>query len=125
MKKNDLIEYSESDKSVFAVWVNQYLTLMFPHGCKELTPKNSVGFQINGMKHILHKAEEQASIPLTPEQEAWIGKLFTESGWANSIDDNGDKIWNKELDWKENGNTSKASACTKQIMDANKGSAIN
>jgi len=75
---NDLIEYSESDKSTFACWVNPYLTLMFPHGCEELTPKNAVGFQINGMKHMLHKAEEQASIPLTPEQQMEVDKVLNE-----------------------------------------------
>lgn len=83
--ENDLTEYSESNKSAFAVWVNPYLTLMFPHGCTELIPKNAVGFQLNEMKHFLRKAEEQASVPLAPEQEAKmaaeIEKIFKESDW--------------------------------------------
>ena len=40
-----------------------------------------MGFQVNGMKYILLKAEEQAKIPLTPKQEAKIDKMFREAGW--------------------------------------------
>ena len=94
-EENDLTEYVEGDKSTFAVCVNRYLTLIFPHGCTDLTPKNAVGFQINGMRHILHKAEEQASIPLTEEQEKQMEEVFTESGWKSSVNEDGEKIWSK------------------------------
>jgi hypothetical protein len=95
-EKNDLVEYLESDESVFAVWVNPYLTLMFPHGCAELNPKNAIGFQINGMKHLLSKAKEQADAPLTEEQEKRMEKVFTESGWKSSVNEDGEKIWSLE-----------------------------
>ena len=124
-EKNDLIEYQKGNEDTFAVWVNPYLTLMFPIDCTELIAKNAVGFQINEMKHILHKAEEQASVPLNPEQERHMAELFTESGWTNSVDKDGDKIWTKDLDWNENGNTKEASTCIEQIMDANQGDTIN
>lgn len=93
--KNDLTEYAEGNESTFAVWVNQYLTLMFPHGCTELIPKNAVGFQLNGMKHLLSKAEEQAGIPLTSEQEKHMEEVFTELGWKYSVNEDGEKIWSK------------------------------
>ncbi len=124
-EKNDLIEYTKGNESTFAVWVNPYLTLLFPIDCTELIPNNIVGFQINEMKHILHKAEEQASVPLNPEQERHMTELFTESGWTNSVNENGDTIWTKDLDWNKNGNIAEASTSTKQIMDANKGDTIN
>jgi hypothetical protein len=47
------------------------------------------------MKHLLSKAEEQASIPLTEEQERQMVELFTESGWKYSVNEDGVKIWTK------------------------------
>ena len=119
--ENDLTEYSEGNESTFAVWVNPYLTLMFPHGCEELIPKNIVGFQLNGMRHMLHKAEEQAKIPLTPEEEQHMEKILQEAGFKISVDENGDKIWKKNLDWEKNGHTTETSISTEQTMDADKG----
>lgn len=82
---------------------------MFPHGCKEIIPKNIVGFQINEMRHILHKAEGQDAVPLTAEQEALIEEVFLEAGWKYSIDESRDKIWTKELDWKNDEHIRRAS----------------
>ena len=94
-EENDLTEYADGNESTFAVWVNPYLTLMFPMDCTELNPKNIVGFQLNGIKHIFRKAEEQAAIPLTLEQEKHIEKVFAESGWKSSVNEDGEKIWSK------------------------------
>lgn len=94
-EKNDLLEYMESDKCAVAQWINPYLTLFFPHDCTDCVAKNAIGFQIEGMKHIIHKAEEQASVPLTAEQEAQIEKMFIESGWKVVDDDNEEKKWTK------------------------------
>ena len=71
-EKNDLTEYIEGSPDIpmtVAHWVNPYLTLLFDIECEECTIDNIVGFQINEIRHLFHKAEEQASIPLTPEQE--------------------------------------------------------
>lgn len=95
-EKNDLTEYLEGNECTTARWVNPYLTLMFPMGCTELTPDNIIGFQLNEMKHLLNKAEEQASTPLTAEQEKQFEEGLMELGWKYSIDKNGDRIWNKE-----------------------------
>lgn len=91
-EENDLFKYIEGDEGNFSHWVNPYLTLMFPHGCKDLTPKNIIGFEINEMRHMLHKAEEQASIPLTPEQEGHMKKVFKKLGWEYSVDVDGNRI---------------------------------
>lgn len=91
-ENNDLLEYHEENEGTFAHWVNPHLTLHFPHGCKELIPKNIVGFQINELTYMLHKAEEQASVPLTPAQEAEIKKIFTDIGWKRSVGNDGDKL---------------------------------
>ncbi len=78
---NDLTEYIEGSKGSVASWINPYLTLLFPHDCTELVPKNIIGFRIHEMRHLLRKAEEQSKIPLTPKQEAEIDKMFKEAGW--------------------------------------------
>jgi len=76
-KDNDIIEYIEGNEDFFACWVNPHLTLLFPHDCTELISKNIIGFQINEMRHIIQRAGEQATIPLTPEQES----EFKEAGF--------------------------------------------
>ena len=75
-EENDLTEYVEGREDTYAVWVNPHLTLLFSLENSE----KPVGFQLNGMKHILHKAEEQASTPLTPKQEKQIEEIFIEAG---------------------------------------------
>jgi hypothetical protein len=96
-EENDLLEYIDgTEDGVVASWVNPYLTLFFPHGCDELIPKNIVGFQINGLRRMMHKAEEQAAIPLTPKQQGQIDKMLTEMGWGPSINENGEEVWAKE-----------------------------
>ncbi len=94
-EKNDLLEYIEGNECTFAQWVNPYLTLFFPHDCTECTAKNAVGFQILGMKRIMYKAEEQASVPLTSAQEEQIERMFIESGWKVVEDDSEEKKWTK------------------------------
>ncbi len=80
-EENDFIEYIEGSEGFFASWVNPHLTLYFSHSCTELIPKNIMGFEINGIQYILKKAKEQASVPLTPEQEVNLEKMFKDAGW--------------------------------------------
>jgi len=88
---NDLTEYSEGNEGFYACWVNPHLTLLFPHDCTEQIPKDIIGFQIHGIRHILHKAEEQAKIPLTPEQKEHMERIFKEAGFELSLDNDGDE----------------------------------
>ena len=94
-EKNDLAEYLERDEDTIAVWINPYLTLLFPRD-KDLALKNVIGFQIQGMNILLENAEKQSATPLTENQKKQIEKLFMEGGWKYSIGNDGDKIWSKE-----------------------------
>ena len=75
-EKNDLLEFQQGNEDTFAKWVNPYLTLIFPHDCKDLIPENIVGFQLNGLKYLISKAKEQAAEPIPKKVEELMDGLL-------------------------------------------------
>lgn len=88
-EKNDLLEYlKDGGKGTVGVWAhNPYLVLMFSHDCTEFIPKNIVGFQLQGLKHLIKRAKEQADVPLTPKQEEEMYRGLTDIGWKFAKED--------------------------------------
>jgi hypothetical protein len=75
-EENDFLEYIDGSEDFFAKWINPHLTLLFPHDCTELIPKNIIGFNVMGLQYLIKNAKEQADIPLTPEQRKEIDKML-------------------------------------------------
>lgn len=125
-EENDLMEYMDAGaETPVHSWVNNYLSLMFPIDCKDFVPKNIIGFQINGMKYMIKKAQEQMEEALTPEEIEKLSELLKKCGCIVSVNADGKRICNWETVRKENGFTKDTSASIKQTMDTNKGNPID
>ena len=41
--------------------------------------------------------DDEKGLPLNPRQEKQIEEFFIEAGWEYSINEDGEKIWSKEI----------------------------